>query len=46
MWLYVLAENLHMTVEQVGNISHEEFVGWLAYYKIKAEHNGNDTRRP
>jgi len=43
MALYNLAERLNKTLDEVGQISFEEFNGWLAYYQIKAEQHGNDS---
>ncbi len=40
MALYSLAERLGKTLHEVGQISHEEFNGWLAYYQLRAEKDG------
>jgi hypothetical protein len=35
--MYRLAEVLHKTLAEVGQMSSDEFVGWQAYFKRKAE---------
>jgi hypothetical protein len=39
--MYRLADRLHKTVVEVGDLSVEEWNGWLAYFTIKEEENGN-----
>ncbi len=35
MFSYFLAEKLHMTVEEVEQMTHSEYVNWSAYYTVK-----------
>lgn len=37
MILYRLADRLHKTVEEIGNLSVTEVKGWLAYFSIVNE---------
>lgn len=39
MDLYYLAERLHKTVQEISQMSIEEFIGWRAFTKIKHEKN-------
>lgn len=42
MFAYSLARDLHMTVNQLlENMDVEEFMGWVAYHKIKNEEQEN-----
>lgn len=36
MLMYRLAEALHKTLGEIEAMTEEEFVGWLAYFKLKA----------
>jgi uncharacterized HAD superfamily protein len=40
MNLIALADRLHMTIEEIEQISLSEFNEWMAYYKIVSESNG------
>lgn len=33
---FQLAENLHMSLEQVGNLSNREHIAWRAFYVYRA----------
>ena len=35
--MYALADRLHKTIEEIEHISVNEFLEWLAYFKILSE---------
>ena len=35
--VYQLAEALHKSVDEVQAMSEEQFMGWVAYFRIKQE---------
>ena len=37
MFMYRLAKDLGLTVEQIMEMSQAEFAGWAAFYKFEAE---------
>jgi len=37
---YALAEILHKTLDEIEAMTVEEFNGWIAYFKVKADENG------
>jgi len=43
MNLYALADRLHMTLDEVEQISMTEYHGWLAYFKLLKEQSEHDT---
>jgi hypothetical protein len=38
--MYALAERLHKTYAEIGEMSLTEFNGWLAYFSLVEEQNG------
>lgn len=38
--MYSLAEVLHKTLDEIGDMTIEEFNGWIAYFKLKADEYG------
>tara|TARA_R100001163_G_scaffold33183_1_gene25720 strand:+ start:576 stop:710 length:135 start_codon:yes stop_codon:yes gene_type:complete len=39
---FQLAEHLHKTVAEINEIDHREWLGWLAYFKIRDEDKHGD----
>lgn len=35
--VYRIADRLHKTVHELGEMPYSEFIGWLAYFKIIGE---------
>lgn len=40
MAMYSLAEVLGKTLGEIGEIPYDEFIGWIAYFKLKDTENG------
>lgn len=43
--MYALADRLHKTVQELGEITEEEFTGWVQYLEIRSESEHGDSRR-
>lgn len=37
--VFLIAERLHKSIEEVLNLSEAEIVGWLAYFKFKRDND-------
>ena len=37
--MYQLAECLHKTLDEIKSMTANEYVGWIAYFKIKKEND-------
>ncbi len=45
MNLLGLADRLHKTLDEIKNITFEEYYTWLVYFKIKESERGSQTKR-
>lgn len=41
MSIYALGDKLHKTRAEIESMTVDEFNGWVAYYRLRAEENGN-----
>jgi hypothetical protein len=44
--MYALASRLNKTLGEIGNMTQDEFFGWIAYYKISEGKNVNTNNNP